>query len=109
MREDEEELLGDGLLEDLEEWDRMFDSLHLPETSDLPFAGAPAAAEKLQLEGQATEEDLDIDVGDGATIVRDPIFRDASSTAPAPFLTPDDEGDPFSMPDDELQLDGEPR
>ena len=78
MVDDEDELLGEGLLEDLEEWDKMFDSLHLPETSDLPFAGAPAD-EDFQLEGQAT--DADIDVGEGATVVRDPVFREASATS----------------------------
>ena len=43
-KRDDEELLGDGLLEEIEEWDRMFDSLHIPDVPGEELASAPPPA-----------------------------------------------------------------
>jgi len=80
MPDQEDELLGDGLLEDLEEWDKMFDSLHVPDSP----TDAPAAA------------------------VRADAHTSPPPVAPAPSR--DDDADPFPIPtEDDLSLDGEPR
>jgi tetratricopeptide (TPR) repeat protein len=105
MVDDEDELLGDGLLEDLEEWDKMFDSLHLPDAPEAAAAAAAAARPQ-----PATVPPPPAMSRPGATVPAPPVLpRTQAPTRPAPPPTAfDDESDPFPLPGEELTI-GEPR